>query len=75
MVRPAGVFSNRYKVDDIPDQTGKVAIVVGGSRGIGEQVTQALVQKGCHGESSARLDSQTVYATTCHLDAGLRMDV
>ena len=50
MVAPAGLFSNRYKLDEIPDLTGKVAVVTGGSRGIGEAVTSALVQKGCKGE-------------------------
>ncbi|RXK35594.1 hypothetical protein M231_07124 [Tremella mesenterica] len=47
MVRPAGLFSNRYKLEDIPDLSGKVAVVTGGSRGIGEQVVSALAQKGC----------------------------
>jgi 5,10-methylene-tetrahydrofolate dehydrogenase/methenyl tetrahydrofolate cyclohydrolase len=55
MVRPAGLFSNRYQVDDMPDLSGKVAIVVGGSRGIGESVTKALVQKNCNGESPGAL--------------------
>ena len=50
MVAPTGLFSNRYKLEDMPDLTGKVAIVAGGSRGIGEAVTSALVQKGCEGE-------------------------
>lgn len=48
MVKPAGLLSNRYKLEDMPDLTGKVAIVVGGSRGIGEAAVRALVQKGCH---------------------------
>ena len=50
MVAPTGLFSNRYLLEDIPDLNGKVAIVAGGSRGIGEAVTSALVQRGCEGE-------------------------
>jgi NADP-dependent 3-hydroxy acid dehydrogenase YdfG len=50
MVKPAGLLSNRYEVKDMPDLTGKVAIVVGGSRGIGEAAVHALVQKDCRGE-------------------------
>ncbi|GFZ47481.1 hypothetical protein JCM24511_05225 [Saitozyma sp. JCM 24511] len=46
MVRPAGLLSNRYKLEDMPDLTGKVAVVVGGSRGIGEAATAALIKKG-----------------------------
>jgi NAD(P)-dependent dehydrogenase (short-subunit alcohol dehydrogenase family) len=53
MVRPAGVFSNRYTLDDMPDLSGKVAVVVGGSRGIGEAVVSALVQKGAEGKWQA----------------------
>jgi hypothetical protein len=52
MVRPAGMLSNRYTVDDMPDMSGKVAIVTGGSRGIGLAAVTALVQKGCEGRSS-----------------------
>lgn len=51
MVKPAGLLSNRYKLEDIPDLTGKVAIIVGGSRGIGEAVLMALVKKNCTGMS------------------------
>ncbi|ORX39050.1 hypothetical protein BD324DRAFT_307400 [Kockovaella imperatae] len=47
MVAPAGLFSNRYKLEDMPDLSGQVAIVSGGTRGIGEAVSAALVQKGC----------------------------
>ncbi|WVR09125.1 hypothetical protein IAU60_006187 [Kwoniella sp. DSM 27419] len=46
MVAPAGLFSNRYKVEEMPDLTGKVAVVTGGSRGIGEATVSALVQHG-----------------------------
>jgi hypothetical protein len=52
MVKPAGLMSNRYKTEDMPDLSGKVAIVTGGSRGIGEAAVTALVQKGCEGEFS-----------------------
>lgn len=45
------MFSNRYKIEDMPDLSGKVAVVTGGSRGIGEAAVTALVQKGCEGES------------------------
>lgn len=51
MVKPAGLLSNRYKIEDMPDLSGKVAVVTGGSRGIGEATVTALVQKGCEGES------------------------
>jgi WW domain-containing oxidoreductase len=50
MTAPAGMFSNRYKVEDMPDLTGKVAVVTGGSAGIGQAAVSALVQKGCEGE-------------------------
>lgn len=50
MVKPAGLMSNRYKVEDMPDMTGKVAVVTGGSRGIGQAAVTALVQKGCEGQ-------------------------
>ncbi|KAK8843379.1 hypothetical protein IAR55_007036 [Kwoniella newhampshirensis] len=47
MVAPAGLMSNRYKIEEMPDLTGKIAVVTGGSRGIGEALVSALVQKGC----------------------------
>jgi hypothetical protein len=50
-VKPAGMLSNRYKIEDMPDMSGKVAVVTGGSRGIGEAAVSALVQKGCEGVS------------------------
>lgn len=50
IVKPAGMLSNRYKIDQMPDLTGKVAVVVGGSRGIGEACVHALVQKHCKSE-------------------------
>ena len=51
MVRPAGLTSNRYYRDDMPDLNGKVAVVTGGSRGIGYQVAKSLASKGCEGRS------------------------
>ena len=54
MVKPAGLMSNRYKVEDMPDLSGKVAVVTGGSRGIGEAAVSALVQKGCQGKSTSQ---------------------
>lgn len=51
MVKPAGLLSNRYRLEDMPDLSGKVAVVTGGSRGIGEAAVTALVQKGCEGKS------------------------
>jgi hypothetical protein len=42
---PAGLFSNRYKLEDIPDLSGKVAVVTGGTRGIGESLVAALAKK------------------------------
>lgn len=48
-IRPAGLLSNRYPLEDMPDLTGRVAIVVGGSRGIGEAVVHALSQRNAQG--------------------------
>ncbi|WWD21103.1 hypothetical protein CI109_105584 [Kwoniella shandongensis] len=47
MVAPAGLMSNRYKIEEMPDLKGKIAVVTGGSRGIGEATVSALVQRGC----------------------------
>ena len=47
---PTGLFSNRYKLEDIPDLSGKVAIVTGGTRGIGESLVKALAKKNAEGE-------------------------
>jgi FlaA1/EpsC-like NDP-sugar epimerase len=49
MVGLTGIFSNRYKLDDIPDLSGKVAIVTGGSAGIGAALVAALAKKNCEG--------------------------
>ncbi len=54
--KPAGMFSNRYTPDDMPDLKGKCAIVSGGSRGIGEAIVTALVMKGCEGELSTTIN-------------------
>ena len=54
MVKPAGMMSNRYKLEEMPDLSGKVAVVTGGSRGIGEAAVSALVQKGCKGEFTSQ---------------------
>ncbi|KAI9636669.1 uncharacterized protein MKK02DRAFT_45374 [Dioszegia hungarica] len=63
MVKPAGLLSNRYEVKDMPDLTGKVAIVVGGSRGIGEAAVHALVQKNCR--------VHIISATEAHAEAAI----
>ncbi|ORY26246.1 hypothetical protein BCR39DRAFT_541596 [Naematelia encephala] len=47
MVGLTGLMSNRYRLEDMPDLTGKVAIVTGGSAGIGRSIVGGLVQKGC----------------------------
>jgi len=44
---PAGMLSNRYKVEDMPDLTGKIAVITGGTAGIGQAMVSALVQKNC----------------------------
>jgi len=49
MVGLAGMLSNRYKLEDIPDLSGKVAIVTGGSAGIGAALVTALAKKNCEG--------------------------
>ncbi|KAJ9124347.1 hypothetical protein QFC22_001147 [Naganishia vaughanmartiniae] len=36
----AGMFSNRYQFDDIPDQRGRTALVTGGTSGIEEHAKQ-----------------------------------
>jgi hypothetical protein len=61
MVKPAGLLSNRYEVKDMPDLSGKVAVVTGGSRGIGEAAVSALVQKGCQGMFISRVHLPSLY--------------
>lgn len=50
----AGMLSNRYKFDKIPDQSNKNAIVTGGSAGIGANIAYGLALKGARGEPSRR---------------------
>jgi NADP-dependent 3-hydroxy acid dehydrogenase YdfG len=45
----AGLLSNRYHQDDIPDQTGRTAIVTGGTSGIGRQIAKGLAVAGARG--------------------------
>ncbi|KAJ9106364.1 hypothetical protein QFC21_001510 [Naganishia friedmannii] len=42
----AGLFSNRYAFDDIPDQRGKTALVTGGTSGIGASIAAGLATAG-----------------------------
>jgi len=42
----AGLLSNRYYQDDIPDQRGRTAIVTGGTAGIGRQIAKGLAVAG-----------------------------
>ena len=48
----AGLLSNRYYQDDIPDQRGRTAIVTGGTAGIGRQIAKGLAVAGARGEGS-----------------------
>ncbi|CAK4071591.1 unnamed protein product [Aphanomyces euteiches] len=43
-----------YSARDIPDQSGRVAIVTGGTAGIGYESVLALARKGCHVIFTAR---------------------
>jgi len=45
-LNPATLFSGRYTTKDIPDLTGRVAIVTGGSAGIGYYDAAGLAQAG-----------------------------
>ncbi|KAH9089369.1 hypothetical protein LEN26_019232 [Aphanomyces euteiches] len=44
-----------FSIDDIPDQTGRVAVVTGGTAGLGLQSVIALARKGCHVIFTARV--------------------
>jgi len=41
------MFGSNWTPDDIPDMKGKVALVTGGSDGIGFQIVSGLAKKGC----------------------------
>jgi hypothetical protein len=41
-MNPGAVLSNRYEQEQIPDLSGRTAVVLGGSAGIGGAVTAAL---------------------------------
>ncbi|KZT23033.1 NAD(P)-binding protein [Neolentinus lepideus HHB14362 ss-1] len=45
LTNPATMMSRRYKPEEIPDQTGRVAIVTGGSAGVGFYDALELAQK------------------------------
>lgn len=49
---PAGLFSKRYKPGEIPDLSGKYAVITGGSRGIGFEVAKAMAEKNANGGGS-----------------------
>ncbi|MEC3914624.1 oxidoreductase [Nocardia sp. CDC160] len=42
------LFARRWTADDIPDQTGKTAIVTGANSGLGLRTAEALAAKGAH---------------------------
>ncbi|MFE7436819.1 oxidoreductase [Streptomyces tendae] len=60
---------NHWTPDDIPDQTGRTALITGASSGIGLETARALARQGARvilaGRSQTRLDqaAQTVRAT------------
>lgn len=41
----AAPAANKFSLDDVPDQTGKVAVITGGSEGIGYGCTHTLLSK------------------------------
>lgn len=45
-VKPATLLSRRFRFDQIPDMTGRVAIVTGGSAGIGYETALPLARAG-----------------------------
>lgn len=42
------LFARRWTADDIPDQTGKTAVVTGANSGLGLRTAEALAAKGAH---------------------------
>ncbi|KAF8983408.1 hypothetical protein BGZ46_010326 [Entomortierella lignicola] len=52
------VTPDRYSYEQIPDLTGKVAIVTGASSGIGYHTTLGLAAKGCHVVMACRSKSR-----------------
>ncbi|CAK4652194.1 hypothetical protein LEN26_010047 [Aphanomyces euteiches] len=67
-----------FSTNDIPDQSGRVAIVTGGTSGIGLQSVIALARKGCHviftarstarGEETLGKIKSALSAATCQVE-------
>ncbi|KIJ65114.1 hypothetical protein HYDPIDRAFT_131388 [Hydnomerulius pinastri MD-312] len=58
-IREAAPPKSSFKVDDIPDLSGKVIIVTGASAGIGKETTKALLAHGAKVYIAARNQSQS----------------